>query len=86
MELIDFPDADGGAIGPITSAKLYGDIVTRPRGGEALTPDAGTNSARARENEQAKGNCRTHGGLGAVRWLKIQEILGGPDPAGFRSG
>jgi hypothetical protein len=27
VELIDFPDTDGGAIGPITSAKLYGDFV-----------------------------------------------------------
>ena len=27
VELIDFPNADGGAIGPITSAKLYGDFV-----------------------------------------------------------
>jgi hypothetical protein len=28
VELITFPDTDGGAIGPITSAKLYGDFVT----------------------------------------------------------
>ena len=28
VELINFPDAGGGAIGPITSAKLYGDFVT----------------------------------------------------------
>ncbi len=28
VELITFPDTDGGAIGPITSAKLYGDSVT----------------------------------------------------------
>ena len=34
-------------------------LITRPRGGEALPPDTGTNSAQARENEQAKGNRRT---------------------------
>jgi hypothetical protein len=28
VEVITFPDTDGGAIGPITSAKLYGDFVT----------------------------------------------------------
>ncbi len=28
VELINFPDTDGGAIGPVTSAKLYGDFVT----------------------------------------------------------
>lgn len=28
VELINFPRTDGGAIGPITSAKLYGDFVT----------------------------------------------------------
>jgi len=27
VELIGFPDTDGGAIGPITSAKLHGDFV-----------------------------------------------------------
>jgi hypothetical protein len=28
VELITFPDAGGGTIGPLTSAKLYGDFVT----------------------------------------------------------
>ena len=28
VKLINFPDTGGGAIGPITSAKLYGDFVT----------------------------------------------------------
>jgi hypothetical protein len=28
VELINFPDAGGGAIGPTTSAELYGDFVT----------------------------------------------------------
>jgi len=78
VELITFPDTGGGAIGPITSAKLYGDFVafaSRARRYYATAIPNEFSPPRSNKLSVKDNPHRNRAGLAAV--LGLAEALGG---------
>ena len=78
VELITFPDTDGGAIGPITSAKLYGDFVnfaSKANRYYAKPPVPPAGPAEGDQRSPSEEPHRNRAGLAAV--LGLAQSLGG---------
>jgi len=78
VDLIKFPDAGGGAIGPITSAKLYGDFATfasRARKYYAKSRSLASSSPGGDQRSTMDKPHSNRAGLAAV--LDLAQSLGG---------